>query len=277
MSKRGFLTIGLTVSCVMVFNAGVNCVPGSGSAVSLSDTEGTALKVVTDGTLPGLYQSLDLAGRTANTQQTPLQAGRTARTFGTCPAITVDSSADEQTLTVSLDFGEGCSVMGIPGFTCQGSATGMIDADDRRLDLAYDSIGCEGYSTLDGTLSTGYVIGDDVVSMDSTWDIAVFYEADTLTTAGTGTGDWTTDLVTTINEYSGSTSYNEDTWETQLSGLVVSYAANGNYIPYAGEITFSGPNIRNLVVRFDENSPSTGDVQVSIAGSPFFTVNLYDL
>ena len=60
-----------------------------------------------------------------------------------------------------------------------------------------------------------------------------------------------------------------------MSNVKMSYATYGVGIPFSGETTVSGDGIRTMIVRFNENSPSTGVVEVSIDGSPFVEVPLY--
>ena len=45
-------------------------------------------------------------------------------------------------------------------------------------------------------------------------------------------------------------------------------------MPSAGEVTLSGSDIRTIVIRFNEDTPTTGEVEISIDGSPFVSLNV---
>ena len=64
---------------------------------------------------------------------------------------------------------------------------------------------------------------------------------------------------------------------TTMTGIMASWPTYESYIPYAGTMTLTGTDIRSYTVRFSTDSPTTGVVEVSINGSPYFEVDLDEL
>ncbi len=199
-------------------------------------------------------------------------------TFGTCPVVSLSASSEGVlTFTVNIDFGTGCAFPGTDDYLCSGSAGGTVSQSDRSLELTFDQLSCND-EALNGSAGLVYERSGTDVLLTGDWNLTAVVGDDTAATDGTGTcGYGTSDFVTTISTFDGTVSDSIETWNLLIDNVLVSYPNTGSSIPYSGEATVSGNSIRTLAVRFGETSPSTGDVEISIAGSPFFTVNLWAL
>jgi hypothetical protein len=159
--------------------------------------------------------------------------------------------------------------------TCSGSATGTIQFDPREIVLTYDSFGCD-VRTADGTYSATWTRSDGTVSFQGDWDLTVD-PADGVATAilGGGVADYVdADATTTIVSWSGTLTREEQTWNVTMTNLAVSYQNNQNLIPGSGTIVVTGTQLGTVATTFDADSPTTGEVSVSINGGPEFPYTL---
>jgi len=78
-------------------------------------------------------------------------------------------------------------------------------------------------------------------------------------------------------DFTGNVTTEDGTWNASAEGLVVSLVQNESLIPTGGIVTILNDDTRTIIVRFNENSPTTGEVEISINGSDFFAVNLEEL
>lgn len=208
-----------------------------------------------------------------------IPSGSLSTTFGTCPEVELEAASDGLlTFDLTIDFGTtGCTPYGYDDYTCTGSASGSFDQQEQNIDLTFESISCND-ETLTGTVDATYDIDGQAFSLDGDWDLT--YVNDTGTAATEGDGDCSynaSTYVTTITSFDGTVTDTVYTWNAIMTGINVSFVTYGNYIPYSGSMTLSGTTIRTMTVRFDEDSPTTGIVEVSINGAPYFEVDIYNL
>ena len=212
-----------------------------------------------------------------------LQAGRTLAEVAIeardptdqCPAVLVEPAGDDNQGTAAVDFGTGCEVgvySGTP-YTCSGSAGGYVNRGTHAIELTFDGISCNG-RTLDGTAYVNY----STSGLNGTWNLTWLVDGQGYGSTGQGNCDYSrTTGVLTISSFAGTLSDGANAWSAQMSNLLVSYTTYQSYVPYGGTLTLTAPTIRELTIRFSAASPSTGAVEVSIAGSPFFSVRLSEL
>ncbi len=235
----------------------------------------------------------DLAdGRSSESQQSlPTEV-----TFGTCPEVTKSGSltaslADgldlaEGEVALTVDFGEQpCTALVVEeeDFTlaCSGSATGTFSLTEETIGLVFDSISCNEQA-LDGTVDLSYDLYYPGVALDGAWDLTWYPGNEAIGTEGNGKGAYEPAVsgccdVTSIEEFTGNITYEGYEWSTSIQDLLISLEEYCSFIPYGGSITLDGPDIRTITITFTENSPTTGEVAISIDGSQSFTVSLYEL
>lgn len=223
-------------------------------------------------------QAVGTSRHAAGEQEAAAEVQPGELTVGTCPEVTTSATLGDAGLDVSIDFQDGCTLPIGGDYTCSGSASGQIDLLGRTLVLEFDGISCSDQTTLSGSVNLGYSLSGGSVDLQGQWDLTYTDDGEQIVTTGTGVAHYDTNtLATEIAEFQGSLTEGDDQWQMSVSDVAISYAAQQSYLPYAGTVTLSGPAIRQLTIRFNENSPSTGDVEISVAGGPFFTVNLYEL
>ncbi len=221
-----------------------------------------------------------------NAQGVPFSA-----TFGTCPQVNIDGTAPEElgdgtsAASLVIDFGEElCDVYRFDdtrSLMCSGSASGAFSVMSRQIEVNYDMLTCDERS-LDGSASLSFSRLNPGSTLTGEWDLTGTSGDDTLNTDGQGTVSYIpaeTDCcdVTRIDSYQGELRWNEEEWSLSLTDVEVSYETYGTTIPYSGSATVSGPDVRTFTMTFDENSPVTGAVSVSVEGGPTFTVLLFEL
>jgi len=196
--------------------------------------------------------------------------------FGTCPVIT--TAIGTGAVDLSIDFGASPCVPAVfPDLSCSGSATGSFSASSSSIAVAFNSIGCNGKS-LTGQADVTFNLSQTGVVLSGSFDLGWLNGGESITTTGAGQFHYDrTGKSTTITSFNGSVTNPEGTYTAVCTDLVVSYQNNANLVPSAGTIDLSGPNVRSLTIRFNADSPSTGEVEMSIAGGVFFTVNLSEL
>jgi hypothetical protein len=243
----------------------------SSSGDSLSTTEQDAISAAL-ASVESLVTSVDTTQTAAGGDSA---AARTAT--DNCPLATFSASNEGGlSLAVGLDFGDGCNVLGSDDYFCSGSASGEFSAANGALVLTFESLNC-GSKSLVGDVAFTFTSSDALVTLSGQWNVNYSDSTQTVGTIGDGEATFDGDTKsTTVTTFSGSVNFGTQTSECEMTGLVTSLANNGNFVPSAGTLALSGPTVDDVVVTFDANSPSTGDVQVSINGKPSFTYNLFD-
>lgn len=204
----------------------------------------------------------------------------TSRDFGTCPHVSLEASAlgsgGEGAWAFSVDFGTGCQPPGFDELTFAGSASGSMSALEQSFSLQFDDL-TMGDDSLTGQADLAYQRSDGQLSFTGTWGLTYTSAADDFQahTDGTGTVQYSPqDGVTTIATFTGNVSDDDVDASVTMTDVQVSYAQYGSFIPYAGTMTIAGNDIRPLTITFDENSPTTGQVQVSIDGGPSIYIDI---
>ncbi len=193
--------------------------------------------------------------------------------FGTCPAVTLetdDQGNNPPSLTV--DFGNGCAPNAVETTTeCSGSATGTITFFPREITLAFSDFGC-GQRNTDGDVELSWSRANNTVTVDGSWDLTVTpNDGIASTTEGSGTATYDNSTrSTTISTYNGMLTRAGNTWTTELDGVQVSYQNNANLIPFAGTATITGTRVGTVVATFNDDSPTTRVIFLSINGGPAF-------
>lgn len=265
------------VAVSMPFLMGQACSLFGTPALSQDDLtalEGTAIQAAAMKAAGALTQATSTAQSPVRTEGDPAGQGVV---FGSCPVVTLAANPageEDLALTLTVDFGTGCVPPGLTGYTCSGSATGSFSSTSKHIGVAFHQITCNSRS-LAGSADVNYTIGATGVNLDGSFNLTWTAEGEATTVAGQGiVGYDNSAKASTIATFNGSISGAGGTYTVSFADVVVSYQNNANLIPSAGVITLSGAGLRTLTIRFDANSPSTGQVEVSIAGGPFFSVDL---
>lgn len=191
--------------------------------------------------------------------------------FGECPKVTL--SGTDQGSQLEIDFMEGCTFENL-GATCSGALTGTLNASSSMIDASFDGLTCNDRS-LDGEVAVAIDAADGVVTLEGDWNL-LFEDGQSIQTNGEGTTIYDSNTQETqIPTFTGSLVVDVDSYGATFDDLQISYAAFGNFVPFAGEATLVGE--RTLVVQFNEDSPVNQTVDISVDGSPFFTIDLNDL
>lgn len=189
----------------------------------------------------------------------------------TCP--TLAGSLEDGVVTVALDYGTGCFPPLFPDATVSGTVAGTVDVVARSMSITFTEFTVNG-DVLNGDLSGNYVRANGIITIELTFDLA--FEEFTLT----GT------VSISMDEGSGTISITEGTLtiasvelgalDLTVDGVVIDPAANGNFYPEAGTVTFeipnegAGPETITITVEFTEQTPVDESVIVTIGeGEPF--------
>jgi len=201
-----------------------------------------------------------------------------AGTTGTCPEVEISlSNISGLEFSVSLDFGDGCAVLGSDDHVCSGSAAGSISQLNQSVEMSFDELQCTGGS-LNGEVAATFDITAEEVELDGEWNLSASQDSASWTTDGDGTVVYDrAGGFTTITSFTGSIGNGATSWSATFTDVVISYQNNANLIPNAGTIVISGSDIPEITLQFDSDSPSTGEVEVSINGSPAVTVDLDEI
>jgi hypothetical protein len=199
-------------------------------------------------------------------------------TFGQCPVVTL-SLRDFAALVfeVTVDFGASCNPAGTPDHACSGRATGSLSAAASTMEMVFERIACNA-AALDGSADLIYALGETNVDLVGDWDLDWMIEDEVFQTVGTG--DVTYDRLSSnvfVSTFQGTVAEEDGSWTLQARELDISFVDNASLIPSSGVLTLSGGDIRTVTVTFDENSPSTGQVGVSVDGGPTVTISLDEL
>lgn len=251
---------------------------GCPAASETGGTTTTSLESADSETIAAVLAAVSSTATSMDTSQSALtdsaQTGRTANSA--CPEITFAASNNSGvSLSVALDFGAGCSVDAIDLF-CAGSATGALSTADGSFQLSFDGLSCDDRA-LDGSVNYTFEITESSVTTAGTWDLSYTDAGGSVEVTSTGNASHDrTAHATTFSLVDGSVVADGKTYDFNWTNVTTSYFANGNFVPQAGQIIVTNENNRSLTVKFDANSPSTGNVLVSINGGAFFTYNLFD-
>ncbi|MEP0842700.1 MAG: hypothetical protein HRF43_08310 [Phycisphaerae bacterium] len=245
---------------------------------SLAEGEGPAIASVVEAAA-GLTQAVAAVQTPASEDSSPLPAG--TNTTGTCPAITTQLAEDAEegiAASLTIDFGSTpCEPTAMPGRFCSGSATGVFNRPLRSIVITFNQLTC-GQDALSGSAEMSYLPTETGIYLYGSFDLDWTSGADQVTTRGQGNYTYNRDSRTSrIGLFNGSVTDAGTEYAVGFNDVVVSYQNNANLVPSSGVISLSGTTIRNLRVRFDESSPTTGEVEVSVNGSAYFTVNLFEL
>lgn len=195
-------------------------------------------------------------------------------TFGECPTLTFNVAAGA-TFAVTVDFADGCATP--LGVTCAGSATGTYAPLAQQITATLAQLVCSNQS-LAGTFDVAWTTTPDALSFNGAWNLSYVAAGSTIATAGDGAVTVNVAAQTaTVTQFAGDITAADVTVAATLTDVAVSYAIFGTFLPYAGEATLSGDSVRALRVRFLPETPTTGNVEISIANGPFITVNLNEL
>ncbi|MCO6436125.1 MAG: hypothetical protein J5J06_03465 [Phycisphaerae bacterium] len=191
---------------------------------------------------------------------------------GDCPSLSLDISNGSITLT--LDYGDGCSPTFYPASTISGSVTGSLQLTTRTASLTFDQYTVDDRS-LDGQLSgtiqravttTNMNLSVDLAAGDgSSVDGSVMGEL----TRATGVLDVPTASLTVV-------SAGGDQFDATWSDLVIDFLGNGDARPQSGTAQVmltdedATPPMVTLDIEYTEQTPVDGTVIVSINdGAPF--------
>lgn len=251
-----------------------NVIPSSLSDLTSGELAAIATLIDSPGAL-GLGTNV-LSNGPSNDEalQTSLNAGDS---FGTCPVVSFTATqGDALTLGLSIDFGTGCTPTGSTA-VCSGEAAGTYTLVSNTIDASFANLGCDG-NTLTGDAVVTASVDSSGVELNGSWTLGFNHDNVENTTGGYGTSIYDAQNArTSIPTFIGTLTEGAETYSATLSDVELSYDTYGNFIPYAGEGTVSNADLRSITVRFNENSPSTGDVEISVDGSPFFDANLNNL
>jgi hypothetical protein len=280
-ASRGVFLAGL----ILALTPG--CPPADQDAGGTGNNNNGQVSLTTreDATIAGLAQAVAalVTGTGAVQGATTENEGQSAQetpgevTFGQCPVVTLSGDPNLVALTVEADFGGGCEAVAGSGYVLSGVAAGRYDVRTSDVTLTFDDLaGSEG--ELSGEVRVSFNRVGSRLDIDGDFDIGLRgADLRVLSADGVGQASFDTDdAATTIERFSGTLSDSGGVWNAAMSDVSVSFAQFDNLIPFAGTASVAGTDVRDITVRFDANSPVTGEVQVSVEGGDFFTVNLLE-
>lgn len=252
---------------------------GQPSPTELTAGESAALEAVLQATA-ALSQATGVAQLPANQNIDP-EAEPDSTTEGDCPVVSTSAipAAEGRSRTVTINFGAAaCPAPSFPGLSCSGSASGTLNRFARTTALTFDNLSC-GSQTLNGQVQAAFEFAPAGVNLNGTFSLTLSVDGEDITVAGQGglLGFDRATHTTTLGVFIASISDGGAAYTAGFTDVVLGYQNNPDLIPSSGVISLSGPTIRSLTIRFNANSPATGEAEVSIAGGPFFTVNLREL
>ncbi len=267
------LGLALIAGCPQQSGTGGNTTPSP----ELSSQEQAAL----DAALVGVRSLTDGAAVAGSTAAGAGQSAidiPTSGSFGECPVVTIDTDGDasSQTLAISanFDFGSGCSPYGAENYTCSGSASGTLSQTGSGVNLSFDQLSCNGQS-LSGSAAVSLDSSSVGVTVSGQFDLTYSGANGPVDIDGSGTCTHSPSTqVTTVDTFAGTVATGGSSWSAGMTSLEISYAQHRSFVPFAGTITLSAGTIRSITVRFNENSPVNGSIEVSIAGGDFAATTL---
>lgn len=178
---------------------------------------------------------------------------------------------------LTMDFGAGCVPVWAGATTCAGAASASFSQAGSVLEVSFDSLTCGGRAVA-GDITVAYAGEDFTPALEGEWNLVVDDEEESVATSGLGSVSYQLrELVFAIADFEGTVTIGGDTWNLTVSDVQISYDQYGSYVPYQGEVTISGPDIRTISIRFSEDSPVSGAVEVSFEGGPYVPLNLETL
>jgi hypothetical protein len=281
LERENLMRVLYSITCVTLGISGLilsGCVQGGATTPTLTAEQEQAIAAALT-SVEGLVASSQNARVTtdAEEEEQAARANQDLRArdfeFGVCPVVRVTDGEGENPPSLTLDFGMGCTPEWAPGVICSGAITGTISLAQREMSLIFTDHTCGDFG-IDGSATYGWRLQTGQVSLTGDTDI-------TTTDAGqdpfrydaNGSLTYTSaDLTTTIEEYDGFMSYDNEEWGLLLANTPVSYPTYSNYVPFDGSatVTASEGSDNVVTVYFDPNSPVTGMVEVSINGGPRF-------
>lgn len=263
--------------CVVVVGCMTAGTGATGDQTSLTTTE-SASSAAAVASVETLVSAANAVQGVAS--DTDLQTAATSPGFsaGTCPMVTVSTgTSDSRSLSLVVDFGDGCAVAGSSDYIVSGLASGTARQTDAALEISFDNLQSNG-NALDGNVDVTYQRSGNTIGLSGDWDLGYASDATTTQTSGTGAVSYDSDAAaTTISDYTGMTTSDGTSWSVGMSSVQVSYQQNTNFIPQSGSVTVSGADIRTFTMTFDQDSPTNGVVMVSIEGGPSFQLDLFSL
>jgi hypothetical protein len=176
-------------------------------------------------------------------------------------------------VTVTLDFGGGCTPVMYPDVTVTGSIGGTVTFGPFSINLTLDSFSVGG-DTIDGEVELAFVKEEGSVGFTGDMDLST-------SSGGSVTLEsvqWTLDAATGVVILSGTGIGEEadgDVYQIELAEVVIDGQGNGNFIPESGVATVTlpnedqifGPDSTTMKVTFTSETPTTGVVLVSVNGA----------
>ena len=300
MKFRMMCVVTGLVTCLLPFMMGQGCQPPAdgggtdGTDVGTDDLTSLENKAIIAGcNAPGaLAQAADVSqnatgdlGSGGSQQSVPQDKDAT---FGTCPEVTKDGSLGSG-VDLTIDFGQTpCTALSVQQedgslytYTCSGSASGSFSLASQSMSLTFSNLSCNDQA-LDGSASLSYSLLVPGVQLEGTWNLSWYPGTEAIGTSGTGTVSYVPVTggccdVTHIEEFAGNVTEGEYEWSAAMTNIRVSLEKYYSFIPYSGSMTIDGPDIRALTITFNENSPTTGEITVSLENGRSVTVSLYEL
>lgn len=264
--------LGLSLGCTSLF------VPNDGTG---SDTDGDSLTAGEQSAVEAFLASIQSINSAVNTTQ-----GTTSGTNessldapSTCPTASFSASNESGfELAVSMDFGEsGCNVLGSEDYVCSGNASGLFSQAAHTMDIEFNNLSCDG-TTLSGDVTLGFNRTETAVALNGEFDLVLTDSSGSIATQGEGVVSFDLEsLSTTISTFDGTVTQGTSTFLAELEGIQLSFTQYDNFVPFAGTATLSSSEIRTMTIEFDADSPTTGVVQVTVAGGEPFSVNIFEL
>lgn len=241
-----------------------------------SDAELKAVDVAID--------AIEALAQAINTTQNAADQGDVG--FGqvlpsTCPTIaTSEGFGDAFGLSVFINFGtvdNPCTLPGTDDYTCSGTAGASVNLQSGTITVDFNDLNC-GEDVLTGSATVTFGLQPPQVILTGQWDLTKTGDEGTIRTAGEGATSFDrTQSVTTISTFDGAVSDGSQSWQVTLTGIQLSRVNNGSFVPFGGTAVVSADHIPTVTIEFNEDSPTTGQVQVQIGVRPPLTVNLFDL
>lgn len=196
-------------------------------------------------------------------------------TFGTCPIVTTAVSAmPDIGLEITVDYGDGCASPLAPNYTCSGAASGSLTTAGATLTVTFDELTCNG-DLLDGSVELALTASRAAVRLGGLWSLTHRGDGEEFMTVGEGTTAYDRQTgVTTVELFDGSVTASGTMTVLSASQVLVSFQMYGSLVPFGGTLSVSGSDVRPTTVRFNEDSPTAGEVEMSLDGSPYFVVTL---
>ncbi len=198
-----------------------------------------------------------------------------------CPAISLELV--DSALTLALDYGTGCSAANQGNAFISGALAITGNSVTRTLDFTYDELSIDD-RTVDGAINLTFMPAAAATTVNAAYDVRA-------SDHGRATGDAvvSVDFVTRqMTMTTGTLTFvnlDDETSTAVAENLFYDPVLYGNFIPAGGTITFevlndatpAGDDTIDIVVTFDEQSPVTRTVSVTVGRVDAGTVTLPDI